>query len=272
MTTTKLVDLINPEVMADMISAELPSAIKFLPLASVDNTLVGQPGNTITVPKFKYIGDATVVAEGQPIEPKKLQTTSFQATVKKVGQGVELTDEAVLSGYGDPVGEGNKQMKLSIAAGVDNDILAALETATLEYKPANPADSFTLDVIDNAIAVFNDEDPEAVVLMMNPKDALKLRKNVGSDWVRPTELGDNIVIKGTFGEVLGAQVVRTNKLPEGIAYLVKQGALKLYMKRAVEVETDRDILAKMTVATADQHFTAYLYDETKVVRINVQIV
>ena len=49
---TKLTNMIDPEVMASMISAKLPSKIKFAPLATVDTTLVGRPGSTLTVPKF----------------------------------------------------------------------------------------------------------------------------------------------------------------------------------------------------------------------------
>ena len=56
-----------------------------------------------------------------------------------------------------------------------------------------------------------------------------------------------------------AQVVRSNKLPEGTAYLVKRGALQIFMKRDVEVETDRDIIKKTTVVTADQHYMVYIY-------------
>ena len=57
MTQTKLSNIVNPEVMADMISANLPSKIKFSPLARIDTTLVGQAGDTITIPKFNYVGD-----------------------------------------------------------------------------------------------------------------------------------------------------------------------------------------------------------------------
>ena len=52
MAVTKLTNMINPQVMADMISATLLTKIKFAPLAKIDDTLVGTPGNTITVPKF----------------------------------------------------------------------------------------------------------------------------------------------------------------------------------------------------------------------------
>ena len=98
MAITKLENMVNPEVMADMISFELEKAIKFTPVAIVDNTLAGQPGNTITVPKFEYIGAAEDVAEGGRINTTTLTATTKQATIKKTGKAVEITDEAILSG------------------------------------------------------------------------------------------------------------------------------------------------------------------------------
>lgn len=38
MATTVLANLVNPEVMADMISAKLPSKIKFSTIAKIDTT------------------------------------------------------------------------------------------------------------------------------------------------------------------------------------------------------------------------------------------
>ena len=50
---TKLESLIDPEVMAPMISAKLEKSIVVTPFAKIDNTLEGQPGSTISVPKYK---------------------------------------------------------------------------------------------------------------------------------------------------------------------------------------------------------------------------
>ena len=52
MAQTKLANLVNPQVMADMVSAALPKKIKFTPIARIDTTLVARPGNTITIPKY----------------------------------------------------------------------------------------------------------------------------------------------------------------------------------------------------------------------------
>ena len=42
-------------------------------------------------------------------------------------------------------------------------------------------------------------------------------------------------------------------------------ALTIYKKRDVIVESDRDILKKTTVITADEHYTAHLSNDSKVV-------
>lgn len=41
-------------------------------------------------------------------------------------------------------------------------------------------------------------------------------------FTRATELGDDIIVKGAFGEALGAIIVRTNKLEAGTAILAKK--------------------------------------------------
>ena len=263
---TKLVNLVNPQVLKDMISASLVDAIRFAPLARVDRTLVGQAGNTVTVPRFLYIGDAIDVAEGVAMGTTVLTTSTQQATVKKAGKAVELTDESVLSGYGDPIGEAGKQLRLSIANKVDNDSLTSLATTTLIHTTAIGG-KLNIAAVEAAQALFNDEDDAEMVLIANPVDAATLRKEAAAGWTRTGELGDRMLVSGTYGEVLGAQVIRSRKLAVGTAYLVKRGALALYLKRDVDVETDRDILAKTTVISADEHYGVVLEDESKAVKI-----
>ena len=53
----------------------------------------------------------------------------------------------------------------------------------------------------------------------------------------------------------------------GDIYLVKPGALRIFLKRDTLVESDRDILKFTTTMTASKHFVAYLYNAKKAVRI-----
>lgn len=252
-----------PEVLAQMVSVELPAQLRFAAFAQIDSTLVNQPGDTVTMPSFQYSGDAVVVAEGEEIPTSELKTSTKSVTVKKIGKGFELTDETLLSAYGDPKGEAVKQLAMGIANTVDNELLNVLDQTKVTYS----GDVKTVDGINGAIEVFNDEDQQPMILFINPKDASQLRKNAGVDFTKASDLGDDIVIKGAFGEVLGATIYRSRKVKEGTAYLVKQGALKLFMKRDVLVETERYASRKTTGIFADEHFAAYLYDESKAVKV-----
>lgn len=269
---TFLANLVDPEVMADMIDASLPKAIKFTGIAKVDTTLQGQPGSTITVPKYKYIGDATEVAEGAKIDYSQLTTDKSNYEIRKVAKGVKITDEAVLSGYGDPVGQAARQIAMAIASKADNDVLEIALTAPLVVNSA-----ITLDMIDTVEGVFGDEDGSVGVLYVNPKDATKLRKEAGANWTKASDLGDKILVSGVFGEVLGWQVVRTNKVDVDKAIFIKAfvgdeeayeeavPALTIFMKRNVLVEKGRDMDYKLTKINADQHYVVALTDETKIV-------
>lgn len=275
MTQTKIADLINPQVMANHISAKLPKLLKFTSLATVERSLVGRPGTTLTVPKFTYTGQASEVAEGQAIPLNKLGTTTTEMTIKKIGTGYEITDEAILSGLGDPVGEAVHQLGLAIADKIDNDIIAVAKTATQHVTDAPN----TLEAIQKALDIFADEEDVRYVGIFNPLDAMKLRTAAGKDFLRGSEIGAQAIVSGVFGEVLGVEIVRSKKVEQGQGFIVavsarstdqeddaRYGAFVLNMKRDVAVETDRDILKKTTVITGDEHYGVYLYDDTKVVR------
>ncbi len=105
MATTKLSNLLNPQVVAEYIDAKLVDKIKLSPLAVVGTTLQGRPGNTLTVPVWEYIGTAQDLAEGVADVPVVLNSDSETVQVKKVAKSVSITDEAILSGHGHPVSE-----------------------------------------------------------------------------------------------------------------------------------------------------------------------
>ena len=132
---TMLADLINPEVMADMISAKIEKKLKMTPFVKVDTTLQGREGDTITIPAFLYTGNCVEVAEGEEIPVRKLGVTSKKYTIKKVGDGLQYSDEAVLSAHGNVVGEGNNQLGLSVAEKIENDIMVeALKSRNVNGK------------------------------------------------------------------------------------------------------------------------------------------
>ena len=261
---TMLEDLFDPEVVGDLINEKLVDAIKFSPLCRIDSTLQGRPGSTITLPSFAYIGDADVLPEGEDVPITKLTASTVQATIYKIAKAVQLTDESMLSGHGDPFGQAIMQIVLSIASKLDYDILDVLSTAKLTHKFSGSLP--TPDDISDALIQFGEDIDGAKVYLCSPDAYALIRKSDG--WIPGTEIGAQMIINGAVGMLHGCQVVITNKLSTpNTSFIVKPGALALYLKRDTVVETARDIINFSTVMSVSKHYVGYLYDASKAIKI-----
>lgn len=278
MATTQLSNLINAEVMADIISGKVASKIVVTPFAKVDRTLEGKnAGDTITVPQFAYIGDAADVAEGAECDATQLTATTTKAKIKKAMKAVELTDEAVLSGYGDPVGETNMQLAKSIAAKVDADAMAALQTATLKYDGITSKISYN-GIVD-AVDIFEEEFNSEKVMFVHPKQVATIRKD--KDFIAADKVAEKVVVTGAIGKICNCEIVPSKKVPENrektgyvcpIVKLNEDGetendapALTIYMKRDANVEVERKSTARKTIISVDELYTVALSNASKVV-------
>ena len=260
---TKLAQLINPEVMGAFAERKLEAEFKFAPLAVVGHELQGQAGDTLTIPVWGYIGKAEDVAEGQPIPISKMGQTKTTVKVKKAGKGIELTDEAVLSGLGDAVGEGEKQLAEAILDKVNKDCFDALMgTTTLQHTTTA---GLNADEVADALVQFKEDVHEGQVLFVSPKRYAQLRKDPA--WV--TVLAGEKFISGQVGEIMGCSVVVSNTVEDGKALIVRAGALGLELKRDTMIESDRDIIHKSTIITIDKHYVAYLKDASKVIKVTI---
>ena len=258
MATTKLSNMINPEVLGAFLETKLVNAIKLSPLAVVGTELQGRAGNTLTLPTWQYIGDAKDLAEGVADVPVALEAQSREITIKKASKSVEITDEALLSGYGNPADEIASQLLTAIASKVEADCFTALGTATLKQVGAVDADT-----VADALVKFGEDLDEEMFLFINPADYATIRKNANFSYVN----GQQMTIGGTVGFIFNCAVVVSNRVPAQSAYIVKRGALGIELKRGVNVESDRDILRKTNVYSVDEHYVAYLRDASKVIKI-----
>ena len=261
MAVTKLGNLIDPQVLAEYLDVKLMDAIKFAPLCNINRDLEGRPGSKLTLPKYGFIGEADVVAEGEDIEMKELSATSVEKEVKKVAKGVTVTDEAILSAYGNPADEVAKQLLMAIAGKVDKDCAAAFREATLNVD----VDAFGKDAVIDMIAKFGEDMEEDMVLVINAAHLAALRKE--DDFMHV--MNGQVIMNGEIGQIFGARVVVSNKVQANEAFLVKAGAVEIIMKRNVAVEADRNIVNKTNIFTADEHYVVYLRDESKIVKATI---
>lgn len=269
---TKVQDLIIPEVMAEMVREKLPHEMVFAPLLTIDTTLQGIPGNTVTVPKWGLIGIAEEVAELGAIPYEKLTTSKTTMTIKKVGKGVHFSDEALLSGYGDPLGEGTAQLGMALARKIDSDALLEIKKAKLKYNRKSVELSY--DVVADGLTKFGERINVPRVMFITPDQYAILRKD--KNFLALKDLaGKPILMSGVVGELCGVQLVvsANSDLVSGETVLnpiVEAGAIALLLKRSPLIEKDRDIDHKATKVNIDQHYGMYIKDDTKILLLTTK--
>lgn len=261
MVQTKAADLFNPEVLGDILEGQLEKQIRFTPYARVDSTLEGQPGDTITRLKYAYIGPAEDLQEGVPMDTSKLSITDNQVTIKEAGKAVEVTEKAIITNVNGTMEEAGRQILMAMRDKVEIDYLAALDSTLLTADAGGVNATTLIDAID----MFDDEDDEDYVLFINNKDYTKLVK---SFFEAGGEMQDRALSTGQVAELLGlSAIVKTKRLDEGEAFLQKQGAVEIVIKKRPNVEGDHDILARTFVLAGNEYYTVNLYNDNGVVRV-----
>ena len=225
------------------------------------------------------IGDAANVAEGASIGAEALTTTDKQFTIKKIGKGVDLTDEALLSGYGDPVGEANRQLAKAISQKIDQDAIDALYTGSLTFDGSASKISYA-NIVD-AIDKFEEEYNTEKIIFVHPKQVSQLRKDADFTSADKYVNGNYIAVNGEIGKIANARVVASKRVKENegntgyVNPIVKltydaeteqdTSALTIFLKRGVLLETGRDIDKQVNNIRATEHYVVALTDESKVV-------
>lgn len=202
-------NMIVPEVMGQMINAKIEALLKLTPYARVDRSLVGVPGDTKTVPSWKYIGDAEDVAEGAEVGLSQLTSASTTFTIKKAMKAVGITEEARLSGLGNPIGQAEAQLAKAIAGKVDNDVLDAVLEST--HVVGDGSEQIGYEGIVDANAQFEDEeDGIEKVMFINPLQEATLLKD--SNFLSADKFTGGVAVNGAIGKIAGCWIKKSRKI------------------------------------------------------------
>jgi len=204
-----MAQMINPEVMGDMINAKIEALAKLTPYAKVDTTLVGVPGDTKTVPSWNYIGDAEDVAEGAEVGLTQMTASSTTFTIKKAMKAVGITQEAINSGLGNPVGQAESQLAKSITGKVDNDVLDAVLTAKNEAGDGSAAIGYA-GIVDAVTKFEDEEDGIEKVMFISPKQEATLLKD--PDFLSADKFTGGVAVNGAIGKIAGCWIKKSNKI------------------------------------------------------------
>ena len=199
-SATMLKDLVVLQVIADTIDKKLIDAIRFAPLARIGTTLSGNAGDEITLPAYSYVGMAEDVNEGEDIPIKKLSQTTEKVKVSKIGMGIRFTDEALLSGNANDIAdEAAMQIVISIADKLEDKLLKAMSTSAMLISPVSGSGG--AGAVADAMLSFGEDIEGEKALVVPPAFYNALLHSEG--WIPNTEIGADIIIRGTVGAVYG---------------------------------------------------------------------
>ena len=210
MGITTMANMINPEVMGDMIDAKIEAMLKLTPYAKLDTSLQGVAGDTKTVPSWNYIGDAEDVAEGAEVDLTAMTAGTKTFTIKKAMKAVGITQEAVNSGLGNPIGQAEHQLAKSIAGKVDNDVLDAVLTSSLVSGDGTAKIGYA-GIVDG-VGVFDEEEITEKVMFIAPEQVAILRKD--SDFISADKYNNDVMKTGEIGMIAGVRIVPSKKIKE----------------------------------------------------------
>ena len=276
---TKLSNLVNPQVMGDMIEAKIEAMLKITPYAKVDTTLQGVAGDTKTVPSWNYIGDAEDVAEGGEIGLSTLTASTTTFTIKKAMKAVGITQEAVNSGLGNPIGQAEIQLAKAIAGKVDQDVLEAV----LKSKKTSGDGSTKIAYagIVDGVGVFDEEEITDKVMFIAPEQVTTLRKD--TDFISADKYDNKVMMTGEIGMIAGVRIIPSKKIKEeGGVYtcpIIKLEpanretefgedelpAVTIFLKKDTQTDADWKPRTQTHEITSAKYYGVALTNEAKVV-------
>ena len=102
------------------------------------------------------------------------------------------------------------------------------------------------------------------MLLVSPAQLHTLKQD--PTWLSVQELGKEALVEGAIGQIHGCDVVISNRVTN-TNYIVKPGAIAIYLKKDTSLETERIHNIRATELTVDKHYTVHLADVTKAIKI-----
>lgn len=127
---------------------------------------------------------------------------------------------------------------------------------------AHTAATIGYDAIVDAIAKLNLEDESKLFVVIPNAWKAEFRKDEDYKTARMGE----VIYNGQVGTICGIPVIATSALTDE-AYVMTVEAVKLFMKKDVEVEQDRDIEAKQNTIVLTTYYICALADATKICKL-----
>ena len=228
-------------------------------LMTIDNELAQNAGMTKTINVYTYTGEAEELGIGEGNTNRgSIGYEGKDYTVKLVQQAFDYQDEDFMKDN-TIVDNGLKGATQVMTNKMTADFIAECGKATLVSTFVD----FGYEAIVDGIAKLNLEDESALFVVIPTAWKADLRKD--EDY-KSARMGE-VIYNGQVGTVCGIPVIATNALTDA-AYVMSTEAIKLFIKKDVEVEQDRDADTRTNSIYLRAAYIAALVDATKICKLS----
>ena len=237
----------------------LTTAVNTRSLMTVDNSLAQEAGMTKTINVYTYTGTAEELAAGEGNTNRgSIAYVGTDYTVKMVQQAFDYQDEDFMKDNTivDNMLKGANQVMVNKMTA---DFIGELAKATLTSEFS----TFGYEAIVDAISELNLEDESKLYIVIPNAWKASLRKD--ADY-KAAEMGQ-VIYNGQVGTICGIPVICTKALTDA-AYVMTNEAVKLLMKKDVEVEQDRDADTRTNSVYLRTAYVCALVDATKICKLS----
>lgn len=237
----------------------LTTSVNTRSLMTVDNTLTAEAGMTKTINTYTYTGTAEEVALGKGNTNRgAISYVGKDYTVKTVQQVFDYYDEDFMKDNTivDNMLKGANQVMV-------NKMTADFIGECAKATTAHTAATFGYDTIVDAISKLNTEDESKLFVVIPNSWKADLRKD--EDY-KAARMGE-VVYNGQVGTICGIPVIATNALSNA-AYIMTAEAVKLFMKKDVEVEQKREGEERKNTVILRAFYIVALADATKICKVS----
>lgn len=237
----------------------LTTSVNTRSLMTVDNSLVENQGMTKTVNLYTYTGAAEEVEAGKGNTTRgSLSYTPHDYTVKYVQQTFDYQDEDFMKDNTivDNMVKGASQVMTNKMTA---DFIAECAKATVSHSFA----AFGYEAIVDGISKLNLEDESKLFVLIPNAWKAELRKD--EDY-KAARMGE-VVYNGQVGTICGIPVIASAALTDA-AYVMTAEAVKLFMKKDVHVEQDRDIETRTNTVVLGACYLVALEHADKICKLS----
>ena len=237
----------------------LTTAVNTRNLMTVDNTLTQEAGMTKTINVYTYSGTAEELNKGEGNSNRgSIAYVGTDYTVKMVQQAFDYQDEDFMKDdtIVDNMLKGANQVMV-------NKMTADFITECAKASLASTFTNFGYEAIVDGISTLNIEDESKLFVVIPNAWKAQLRKDADYKAARMGE----VIYNGQVGTICGIPVIATKALTDA-AYVMTDEAVKLFMKKDVEVEQDRNADTRTNSIYLRTAYIVALADATKICKLS----